>query len=201
MSINKDMHNVECNKYRKKNKNYNKEIHDKNHEKYIEEDEIFYEDIYDETSDKDVNEDELYKIFSEDYDKNKDNKYDDDDKKKGDKYYKEEPKIFVNCKLKVDFDTKNKMIYLFPGKSQYFTVDVFKCCGDVTIKYKGCYKDNGIRGNLAVYKIIESGIIAEAYSKIDPKKKDFLKFIAIDECTKECFDFVVVFSSSLCTCC
>lgn len=152
-------------------------------------------DMFDEISSIDINEDDLYKMFSE-YSRKKIS----DGKNENDSDL-EEPKIFVNCKLKVDFDTKNKMIYLYPGKSQYFTVDALKCCGDVTIKYKGCYTNDGIRGNLAIYKIIESGIIAEAYSKIDPKKKDYLRFTAIDQCTKECYDFVVIFSSSLCKCC
>lgn len=190
MSTDKDMYDVIYNKYIKKMMDYDKNIDDKKIDESIIEDNMFCSDMSDEISDKDIREDELYKIFSEDHDKKTKANYD-----------LVEPKMFVNCKLKVDFDTKNKMIYLYPGKSQYFTADILKCCGDVTIKYKGCYTNDGIRGNLAIYKIIESGIIAEAYSKIDPKKKDFLKFTAIDECTKECYDFMVVFSSNLCKCC
>jgi len=112
-----------------------------------------------------------------------------------------ESKISVSCNLKVDFDTENKMIYLSPGKAEYFTVNVPRCCGDVTIKYKGCIQDNGIRGNLGVYHIVESGIIVETYCKLDPRKKDILKFTAIDECTEDCYDFVVVFSSKPYCCC
>jgi len=118
-----------------------------------------------------------------------------------DHFHSEESKISVNCNLKVDFDTKNKMIYLYPGKSQYFTVDVPKCCGDITIKYNGCYQSRGICGNLGIYSIVQSGIIVETYYKLDPKKKDILNFTAIDECTRECYDFVVVFSSNSCGCC
>lgn len=108
------------------------------------------------------------------------------------------PKIYVNCKLKVDFDTKNKMIYLYPGKSQYFTVDVLKSCGDVIIKYKDPYSEKGICGNLGIYRIIQSGIIVETYCKLDPKKNDILNFTAIDNCTKESYDFVVVFCFNPC---
>ena len=115
--------------------------------------------------------------------------------------HSEVSKIFVNCNLKVDFDTKNKMIYLYPGKSHHFTVDVSKSCGDVTIKYKDCNQSKGIRGNLGIYHIVQSGIIVQTYCKLDPKKIDILNFTAIDECTKECSDFVVVFSSNLCGCC
>ena len=32
--------------------------------------------------------------------------------------------IYVSCNLKVGFDTKNKIIYLCPGKFQYFTVEM-----------------------------------------------------------------------------
>jgi len=115
--------------------------------------------------------------------------------------HSEELKISVNCNLKVDFDTKNKMIYLCPGKSQYFTINVPKCCGDVTIKYTGCYQSKGICGNLGIYHIVQSGIIVETYCKLDTRKKDILNFTAIDDCTKECYDFVVVFSCNSCHCC
>lgn len=121
----------------------------------------------------------------------------DNEKKMEDNSQIEESGITVNCNLKVDFDTKNKMIYLCPGKAQYFTVDVQNCCGDVTIKYKGNCHSKGIRGNLGIYHIVPSGILVEAYSKADIRKNDILNFIAIDECTKECSDFVVIFSSNL----
>lgn len=189
MSIDKEMYEELSNKYIKKLIDNEKDIHEKKSDKSIIEDNMFCTDMSDEIDDKDIRENELYKIFCEENHEKLENNN-----------HLVEPKISVNCNLKVDFDTKNKMIYLYPGKSQYFTVDTLKCCGDVTIKYQGCYTNDGIRGNLAIYKIIESGIIAEAYCKIDPKKKDFLKFTAIDECTKECYDFVVIFSSSLCKC-
>ena len=86
---------------------------------------IINEDIFDDLHDEN-------KIVNEDSGDNKDNEH-----KMDDHCPLEESKISVNCNLKVDFDTKNKMIYLYPGKSQYFTVDVPRCCGDVTIKYNG----------------------------------------------------------------
>ncbi len=194
MNIDKDMLDAMYNKYMKKMMSCDKNIHEEKREKNTEED-ILFDDMLDEISGIDINEDELYKIFSEYSNKMTINKMEEDD------FSLDKPKIFLNCKLKVDFDIKNKMIYLYPGKSQFFTADVSKCCGNVTIKYKGCYTDKGIQGNLARYRIVQSGIISDAYSKLNPRKKDVLHFIAIDECTKECFDFVVVFSSILCTCC
>lgn len=151
---------------------------------------IINKDIYDDVHDEYI---DMNKIDNEFIEEN--------EQKMEDDFHSEESKISVNCNLKVDFDTKNKMIYLYPGKSQYFTVDVPKCCGDVTIKYKGCYQSKGICGNLGIYSIVQSGIIVETYCKLDPRKKDILKFTAIDECTKEYYDFVVVFSSYSCGCC
>lgn len=145
-------------------------------------------DIYDEDNKDYIKENKTRDTFPEDNDKIEDF------------FLAEDSNIYVNCNLKVDFDTKNKMIYLYPGKSQYFTVNVSKCCGDVTIKYKGCYPSEGIRGNLGVYRIVQSGIFVETYARLNPRKNDFLYFTATDECTKECYDFVVVFSCNSCRC-
>lgn len=117
---------------------------------------------------------------------------------KYEKYTSEkELKILLNCNLKVDFDTKNKTIYLSPGKSQYFTVEVANCIGDVTIKYNGKHENNKIYGNLGVYRIVQSGIIVDAYSKPNTKDSDIFNFVALDESTDESYEFVVVFSSYL----
>src|SRR5471030_777170 len=115
----------------------NKDIYDEIHDEYIGED-----DIVDKIHDEYIEED---KIVNKSLKGN--------DTKAEDYLHIEESKIFINCKLKVDFDKKNKMIYLYPGKSQYFTADVSKCCGDVTIKYKDCYPSKGICGNLGIYRI------------------------------------------------
>ncbi|BCZ46685.1 hypothetical protein psyc5s11_27520 [Clostridium gelidum] len=129
-------------------------------------------------------------------------KFTEDNKKIENYAHTEESKIYINCNLKAGFDTRNKMIYLYPGKSQYFTMDVSKCCGNLNIKYKGHYQSKGISGNLGIYHIVQSGIIVKTHCKLDPHKMDILTFTAIDECTKECCDFVVVFScNSRCCCC
>lgn len=110
---------------------------------------------------------------------------------------KKELKMHVNCNLKVEFDSKNKMIYLHPGKSEFIEICVSKCCRNITVKYNGCYPNYGIYGNLARYKIAQSGIIIETYQKLDPKKKDYLCFTAIDECTHEYCEFIVVFTCDI----
>ncbi len=112
-----------------------------------------------------------------------------------------ESKIYINCKLKVEFDTKNKIIYLYPGKCQYFTVDVLKSCGDVTIKYLGNCTENKICGNLGIYKIVKSGILVETFYKLDKRKKDILNFVAVDNCTGACHEFAVIFSCNQCCYC
>lgn len=109
--------------------------------------------------------------------------------------------IFVNCNLKVDFDTKNKVIYLYPGRIQYFTVDILKSCGDVKIKCIDHCKDNKICGNLGIYKIVKSGILVETFYKLDKRKKDILNFVAVDTCTGECYEFAVIFSFKKCCYC
>lgn len=165
-----------------------KETYNKNESKKICNDENFVtDDFFDIECDYCLNEEE-----------NVENRWKEENKKHDNCYQGSEPKIYASCNLKVDFDTINKMIYLIPGESQFFTVDVSKCCGDVTIRYNGCSSNNGIRGNLAVYKIVHSGIIAETYSKLDPKKKDILHFTATDKCSHESYDFVAIFSCNLC---
>ena len=182
MSINKDINNKNHDKYIKEDKFLDKDICDEIH---VEDDKLIDEDIYDEYIEKD----KIYNKFPKDT-----------DKKVKDYSQPDDSNIYVNCKLKVEFDTKNKMIYLYPGKSQFYTVDVSKCCGDVIIKYKGRYPKTGICGNLGIYKIVQSGIVVETYSKLDSRKKDILYFTAIDKCTKECYDFAVVFSCNSCGC-
>jgi len=109
---------------------------------------------------------------------------------------KAKPSIHINCKLKVDFNTENSMIYLQPGKCQFFTVNIKKSCGDVIIKCNDCCKKNEVCGNLGVYHIIKSGILVQTYRRLDTRKNDFLNFTAIDTCTNERYDFVVVFGCS-----
>lgn len=173
--------------------NRNKDIYDEIYDKYIK---YIKEDKSPDKGMCDENYDEYMKYYDIDSIFTEENTYKDVENHSNN----DESKIYVNSKLRVDFDTRNKMIYLYPGKTQYFTVNVSKCCGDVTIKYKGCYTSKGICGNLGIYKIIESGIVVEAYSKLDSEKNDFLNFTAIDKCTNECYDFVVAFACNSCEC-
>ena len=104
------------------------------------------------------------------------------------------PSILINCNLEVEIDNKNKTIYLLPGKVQYFTAKVLKSCGEVTIKYKGHYSDEGICGKLGTYQIIENGIAVCTHNKLDSKDIDILCFTVTDKYTKKCSEFSVIFS-------
>lgn len=133
--------------------------------------------------------------------KDKDKYMDDFDDDMCDCESKKQPSIKINCNLEVEIDNRNKTIHLCPGKVQYFTAKVLKSCGEVTIKYKGHYSDEGICGKLGTYKIIENGIAVCTHRKLDPDCIDVLYFTVTDECTKNCNEFAVIFSYDPCRCC
>lgn len=123
------------------------------------------------------------------------------------------PTMKINCDLEVGLETKNKIIYVCPGKVQYFTATALKCCGGETIEIeycgdkKHCVKDAEavIRGCLGYYKIVKSGIIFIPRHKLsefhnDWFPTDILCFNVKDECDKE-VKFDVVFTYSRCVNC
>ena len=114
---------------------------------------------------------------------------------------KKESSIVINCNLEVEIDNRNKTIYLCPGKVQYFIAKVVKSCGEVTIKYKGHYSNEGICGKLGTYKIIENGIAVCTHHKLDPEDIDILCFTATDKCAENHTEFAVIFSYDPCMCC
>lgn len=116
------------------------------------------------------------------------------DNKMDENFNLQESKITIKSDLNVDVDTKNKMMYLVPGRIQYFAINVPKSSDAFIVKYKGDYKDEGIHGNLGIYHVIELGIIVKAYRNLSPLKNDIFVFTAINKCTNECYDFAVVFS-------
>ncbi|MDS0524561.1 hypothetical protein NNC19_02650 [Clostridium sp. SHJSY1] len=111
-------------------------------------------------------------------------------------------KIHANCKLDVNFDPKNKIIYVCPGKPQYFTATSTKCCGPVTITYTGNKYDpckNELCGKLGKYSFYNSGIVLHANHCIAPDTMDVLTFTATDGCNS--YSFTVLFVYSPCECC
>jgi len=124
------------------------------------------------------------------------------------------PPMKINCDLEVGVGTKNKIIYVCPGKAQYFTATAIKCSGDETIEIeyigdkKHCVKgeDEGvIRGCLGVYRIVKSGIIFIPNRNLsefpdDWFPTDILCFKAKDKCEKD-VKFDVVFTFSRCVDC
>jgi hypothetical protein len=110
--------------------------------------------------------------------------------------------VSANCKLEVNFDPKNKIIYVCPGKPQYFTANSEKCCGPVTITYTGTKFDpctKKICGDLGTYTTFNSGIVLDANHCIRPGTMDALSFTATDGCT--CYNFTVLFVYVPCECC
>lgn len=122
------------------------------------------------------------------------------------------PTIKINCDLEVNVGNENKIIYVCPGRIQYFTASAIHCCGDksIEIEFCGCNTkcicgETFICGRLGYYKLVTSGII------FIPKRKlsefpdlcyptDILHFRAKSKCDKD-VDFVVVFTFSRCVNC
>lgn len=122
------------------------------------------------------------------------------------------PSIKINCDLEVNFGNENKIIYVCPGKLQYFAASAIHCCADksIEIEYCGCNikcigGENFICGRLGYYKMVTSGIIfipKRRLSKFPDKcyLTDILHFKAKSNCDKD-VDFVVVFTFSKCVNC
>lgn len=76
------------------------------------------------------------------------------------------PSMKINCDLEVIVGSQNKIIYVCPGKLQYFTACIICCSGDKTIEIEYCGHNAKcicgevvIKGCLGFYKIVKSGII------------------------------------------
>lgn len=121
----------------------------------------------------------------------------------------------INCDLEVTVGSENKVIYVCPGKLQYFTAIAICCSGDKNIEIEYCGRNATcicgevvIRGCLGFYKIVKSGIIFIPNSKLselhdDWFPTDILCFKAKEKCNgvvKE-VKFDVVFTSSRCVNC
>lgn len=125
------------------------------------------------------------------------------------------PPMKINCDLEVIVGSKNKIIYVCPGKLQYFTASAICCSGDKTIEieYCGCNTkcicgETVICGCLGFYKIVKSGIIFIPRHKLselhdDWFPTDILCFKAKEKCDKDVIEvrFDVVFTFSKCVDC
>jgi hypothetical protein len=119
------------------------------------------------------------------------------------------PLIKISCDLEVAVGHKNKIIYVQPGKLQYFTATAKKCCGDEAIEIEYCGDnikcicgESVIRGCLGYYKIVKSGIIfiprrnlSEFHDEWFPT--DILCFKAKSKCDNG-VKFDVIFTYSKC---
>ena len=100
------------------------------------------------------------------------------------------------------------LIYVCPGRLQYFTAKAIRCCGDESIEIEYCghnyVHDGVIYGCLGCYKIVKSGIIFIPKNNLSeyPKHsypKDILSFKVESRCHKD-VEFDVVFTYSRCEC-
>ena len=126
------------------------------------------------------------------------------DREKGHKF--PIPYMKINCDLEVTVGSENKIIYVCPGKLQYFTASAICCSGDKTIEIEYCGHNAKcicgevvIKGCLGFYKIVKSGIIFIPRHRLsevpdDLFPTDILCFKVKDRDLK----FDVVFTSSRC---
>jgi hypothetical protein len=122
------------------------------------------------------------------------------------------PPIKIDCDLSVVIGNKNKVIYVCPGKLQYFTACALCCSSGEEIKIEYCGHnikcicgEKVIWGCLGFYKIVKSGIIFIPRQKLfklrpDWFPTDILRFKATDKSGKE-VEFDVVFTFSKCVDC
>lgn len=119
------------------------------------------------------------------------------------------PTMKINCDLEVNVGSKNKVIYVSPGKLQYFTASAICCSGNdlIEVEYCGCnikciYGETFICGRLGYYKVVSSGIIFMPKHNLSKYSEhyfptDILHFKAKNRCG-EVVEFVVVFTFSKC---
>jgi hypothetical protein len=127
------------------------------------------------------------------------------------------PPMNIHCNLEVAIENKNKIIYVYPGKLQYFTAYAIGCSGgeEIEIEYCGCHTkwicdEVIICGCLGYYKIVKSGIIFIPRHKLSEMHDDWfptdiLSFKAKEKCSKDVkeirFDVVFTYSKyAYCNC-
>ncbi|KON13312.1 hypothetical protein ACP50_13120 [Clostridium botulinum] len=110
--------------------------------------------------------------------------------------------LSANCNFEMHVNSENKMIYVCPGKAQYFLASSSKCCGPISVKYLGHNYDERckkIYGCLGTYFVFDSGIVIIPKKQLHPGAIDVLPFLAYDGCNY--YKFEVIFTYSPCECC
>lgn len=108
------------------------------------------------------------------------------------------PNVVIKGNLQVELDNNNKVIYLCPGRLQYFTFKILKSCGEVYINNREQWCNSAIIGKLGRYKIVGNGVAVYTKCKLNPEDIDVLYFTAKEKCTNSCINFAAIFSYNPC---
>ena len=161
-------------------------------------------------------EEDYMEEFQEDIDEDYKQEFDDEretDDEKGHRCHV--PSMKINCDLEVIVGSKNKIIYVCPGKLQYFTASAICCCNGEEIEIEYCGRNAKcicgeavIKGRLGSYKIVKSGIIFIPRHKLSVFHDDWFPTDILCFKAKEKHDnvdkevkFDVVFTASRCINC
>ena len=109
--------------------------------------------------------------------------------------YENQTSLQVNCKLEMHIEPKNKVIYVCPGKVQYFLTSSSKCCGPISVKYIGfnySKRSSKVSGILGNYYILNAGVLFIPKKHLKPGAIDILPLLAFDGCNY--YNFEAVFN-------
>lgn len=108
------------------------------------------------------------------------------------------------CSRDISASPKNSIIYVCPGRKQFYQFTALNCCGTVSLVYEGqnfFSSSNAIIANLGTYTILNSGILLDAGCTIEPGTTDILTFQVTDSCCDTPYNIDIVFTYSVCECC
>lgn len=110
----------------------------------------------------------------------------------------------ASCSTNVGISPNNTIIYVCPGKRQFFSINSTNCCGVISLYYLGenfNSSEGFIEGNLGNYTLLNSGILLDAPCNIQPGDYDVLSFQVVDSSCNLATILNVVFTYSACQNC
>lgn len=112
-----------------------------------------------------------------------------------------ETPLQANCRLEMHIGSENKVIYVWPGRAQYFLLSSLKCYENVNVKYMGDnYNErfSEIRGSIGNYYILNAGILLVPKRRIRPGAIDILPLVAYDGDTYYRFEAIFNYAPYQC---